>query len=436
MKIFVIGSGGREHAIVWKIVRSKRVTKIFCAPGNAGIASLAECVDIPVDNIAALADFAQKNAVDLTVVGPELPLTLGIVDLFASRGLRIFGPSKAAAVLEASKVFSKELMKKYAIPTAQSRIFNLSADAREYLGEISFPVVIKADGLCAGKGVIIAEDRAAAEKAITDILDKKMFGAAGKEIVIEEFLRGEEVSVLAFSDGETVRVMPPSQDHKRIFDGDKGPNTGGMGVYSPVSVIQDSDIPRIEKEILLPTVQAMKKEGRRYVGVLYAGLMITAKGPKVLEYNVRFGDPETQAVLPRIANDLVDLIEHTVSGTLDKVRIEVSPEAAVCVVAASGGYPGDFKKGLPIVGLDAAAKLPGATVFHAGTKSEDGRIVTAGGRVLGVTAVGKDLRAAIDRAYEACSKISFDGIYYRKDIGKKGLKRMTNDQLSNVKQGK
>lgn len=421
MKVLVIGSGGREHAIVWKVAQSKKVTKIYCAPGNAGIAALAECVNIEVAAISALADFAQKNGVGLTIVGPELPLTLGISDEFAKRGLKVFGPSKAAAILESSKVFSKELMKKYGIPTAQSRIFNRSEDALEYLDEIGLPVVIKADGLCAGKGVIIAQTRDAARGTVTDILDKKVFGAAGKEIVIEEFLKGEEASILAFSDGETVRVMPASQDHKRIGDDDKGLNTGGMGAYSPVPLIKDTDIPCIEKEILLPTIQAMKKEGRRYVGVLYAGLMITQKGIKVLEYNVRFGDPETQVVLPRLANDLVEVIEQVIAGTLSTVKIETVKDAAVCVVAASGGYPGDYKKGLEITGLDAAGKLPGVVVFHAGTKAENGRIVTAGGRVLGITAVGKDLPGAITRVYDACRLINFQGIHYRKDIGKKGL---------------
>jgi len=421
MKVLLIGSGGREHAIVWKVAQSKKVTKVFCAPGNAGIASLAECVDIEVDKVSALADFAQKNGIGLTIVGPELPLTLGIADEFAQRGLKVFGPSKAAAILESSKVFSKELMKKYGIPTAQSRIFNKSGDALEYLDEIGLPVVIKADGLCAGKGVIIAETREAARSAVTDILDKKVFGAAGTEIVIEEFLKGEEASILAFSDGETVRVMPASQDHKRIFDDDKGLNTGGMGAYSPVPLIKESDIPRIEREILLPTVQAMKKEGRRYVGVLYAGLMITSRGIKVLEYNVRFGDPETQVVLPRLANDLVDVIEHVIAGTLHTVHIETTKDAAVCVVAASAGYPGEYTKGVEITGLDAAGKLSGVVVFHAGTKSENGRIVTAGGRVLGITALGKDLALAISKAYEACRLINFQGMQYRKDIGKKGL---------------
>lgn len=421
MKVLVVGGGGREHAIVWKVAQSKKVTKIYCAPGNAGIAALAECVRIEADKIAALADFAHNNGIDLTIVGPELPLTLGIVDEFAKRGLRIFGPSKAAAILESSKVFSKELMKKYGIPTAQSRIFNRSEDALEYLDEIGLPVVIKADGLCAGKGVIIAQTRDAARAAVTDMLDKKVFGAAGKEIVIEEFLKGEEASILAFSDGETVRVMPASQDHKRIFDDDKGLNTGGMGAYSPVPLIKETDIPCIEREILLPTIQAMKKEGRRYVGVLYAGLMITQQGIKVLEYNVRFGDPETQVVLPRLANDLVEVIEQVIAGRLDTVKIETTKEAAVCVVAASGGYPGDYKKGLEITGLDAAGKLPGVVVFHAGTKEENGRVVTAGGRVLGVTAMRKDLPAAIRQAYEACKLINFEGIHYRNDIGKKGL---------------
>jgi phosphoribosylamine--glycine ligase len=421
MKVLVIGGGGREHAIVWKVARSKKVTKIFCAPGNPGIAALAECVAIGVEDISGLADFARKNGIDLTIVGPELPLTMGIADEFARRGLKIFGPSKSAAILESSKVFSKELMKKYGIPTAASRIFTASEDAVEYLDAIGFPAVIKADGLCAGKGVIIAETRDAAMRAVTDIIDKKIFGAAGKEVVIEEFLRGEEVSILAFSDGETVRVMPASQDHKRIFDDDQGPNTGGMGAYSPVPFITESDISRIEKEILLPTVQAMKKEGRRYVGVLYAGLMITPKGIKVLEYNVRFGDPETQVVLPRLQNDLVEVIEQVIAGSLSSVKIETAKEAAVCVVAASNGYPGDYAGGCVINGLEDAGGIPGVVIFHAGTKRFDGKIVTAGGRVLGITALGNDLQGAITRAYAACRVVGFEGMQYRKDIGKKGL---------------
>ena len=420
MKILIIGGGGREHTIAWKVAQSPRVEKIYCAPGNAGIEKIAECVPLDVNDVSGLADFALSHNVDITIVGPELPLTIGICDEFKARGLKIFGPSKDAAILESSKVFTKELLQKYNIPTAKSSAFSTSISAIQFVDILTVPIVIKADGLCAGKGVIIAETHDAAKKAISDILDNKVFGEAGNEIIIEEFLRGQEVSIFAISDGETIKVLPSAQDHKRIFDNDKGPNTGGMGAYSPAPFVSEEDIVWITDNILLPTIEGMKSEGKLYTGVLYAGLMITESGPKVLEYNVRFGDPETQVVLPRIANDLIDIIEKTIDGTLSDIEIEYKEESAVCVVMSSGGYPGSYETGKEIHGLEAAGELDAVCVFHAGTKNDNEKVVTSGGRVLGITALGKNLQEAIDKAYKACAAIHFDGMFYRKDIGIKG----------------
>ncbi|MCX5749364.1 MAG: phosphoribosylamine--glycine ligase [Candidatus Saganbacteria bacterium] len=420
MKILVIGSGGRESALCRKISQSPKCSKLFCAPGNAGISKYAELV--PASKIDGIINFVKENRIDLTVVGPEQPLVDGIVDAFEKEGLRIFGPSAKAARIEGSKIFSKDLMKKYGIPTAYYEQFLDSNKAIIFLKGKKYPVVIKADGLAAGKGVIIAQAQAEAEGAIRSMLDDKQFGEAGKKIIIEEFLEGEEASILCFTDGKTIVPMESSQDHKRILDNDEGPNTGGMGAYSPAPVVTAELLKKVEKEILYPTIRAMEKEESFYKGILYAGLMITKDGPKVLEYNARFGDPETQAVLPRLKTDLIDIMEAIIDGHLDKIKIEWDKKAAVCIVLASGGYPGDYKKGYVIEGLDEAEKLNDVTIFHAGTSLAGCDIVTSGGRVLGVTALGISVKEAIDRAYAAVSKIKFKDMHYRKDIGKKALK--------------
>lgn len=421
MKVLVVGGGGREHALVWKIAQSPRVEKIYCAPGNAGIARQATCVNIGAEDIDALVRFAREEKIDLTVVGPEAPLTAGIVDAFTAEGLTIFGPTKKAAEIEGSKAFAKQLMEKYGIPTARYRTFANSDEAKEYIREIGAPVVVKADGLAAGKGVIVAQDVDTALKAVTDIMENKVFGDAGNRVVVEEYLEGEEVSILAFTDGRSVVPMVSSQDHKRVFDGDQGPNTGGMGAYSPAPVYTDEIARYVYDRILLPAVQGLAAEGRPYKGVLYAGLIITQDGPKVLEFNARFGDPETQAVLVRLESDLVEIMEAVIEERLHQVEIKWRPEAAVCVVMASGGYPGSYRKGFPIFGLDEVPE--GTVVFHAGTAEKDGQIVTAGGRVLGVTALGPDIATAIRNAYAAVEKISFQDAHYRRDIGYRALRR-------------
>lgn len=420
MKILVIGSGGREAALCWKIKQSKKCEKLFCAPGNAGIGQIAELV--PLTKINELLDFVKKEKIELTVVGPEQPLVDGIVDIFEKEGLRIFGATQCAAQIEGSKIFSKKLMKKYNIPTAFYEEFKDSKNAMKFLNGRSFPLVIKADGLAAGKGVIIANSRKEAEKAIISILDEKQFGSAGQKIIIEEYLDGEEASILCFTDGKTIVPMESSQDHKRIFDNDEGLNTGGMGAYSPAPVVTKELLNKVQKEILEPTILGMEKEGCFYKGVLYVGLMITKEGPKVLEYNARFGDPETQAVLPRMKTDLIDVIEAIIDGKLGKIKIEWDKRAAVCIVLASGGYPGDYKKGYVVEGLDEASKMKDVMIFHAGTSSAGCDIVTSGGRVLGVTALGNTIKEAIDRAYEAAVKISFKDMHYRRDIGAKALR--------------
>ncbi len=423
MRVLVVGGGGREHCLVWKVAQSPRVAQVFAAPGNAGIAELAECVDISASEVRRLADFAVKRDINLTVVGPELPLTLGIVDEFEARGLRIFGASRQAAILEGSKVFAKRLMKKYKIPTGFFQTFYRADDARRYIQDVGAPVVVKADGLAAGKGVVVCPTVQNALDTVKRIMEDRVFGDAGARIVVEEFLIGEEASFLAFTDGETVLPMVSAQDHKAAFDGDKGPNTGGMGAYSPAPVVTEAVHRKIMTEVMIPAVKAMAAEGRPYRGVLYAGLMIKGGEPKVLEFNVRFGDPEAQPLLMRMESDLVPVLEAVVDQRLRDVEIRWRPEPAVCVVMAAGGYPGAHDTGKPITGLAAAAPLADVMVFHAGTARRGDTIVTNGGRVLGVTALGRDISDAIDRAYRAVEKIRWDGVHYRTDIGRKAVKR-------------
>jgi len=420
MKILVVGSGGREHALVWKIAQSPLVTKIYAAPGNAGIASLAQCVDITVDNLEGLADFAAKEKIDLTVVGPEAPLCRGVVDLFKERKLRAFGPTKDAAELEGSKIFCKELLRRNGIPTAGFRVFNEANAARAFLKTAPFPLVVKADGLAAGKGAVVCGEPSEAEAAIEQMMVRRVFGEAGARVLIEEFLSGVEASVIAFTDSRTIAIMESAQDHKRVYDGDRGPNTGGMGAYSPAAVAPERDVERVEREILVPVVHALNKEQRRFQGILYAGIMYTKSGPKVIEFNVRHGDPECQPLMMRMKSDLVPILESVIDGRLDQQDIEWDPRPAVCVVVASGGYPGRHEVGYEISGLDQAS--PDTMVFHAGTIKKDDKIVTAGGRVLGVTAMGADLRSAQQAAYNAVRKLNFTGMHYRTDIAAKSLK--------------
>lgn len=422
MKVLVIGSGGREHALAWKLSQSKKVSKLYIAPGNPGTAQHGENVAIAAEDIEGLKSFALKERIDLTVIGPEVPLTLGITDVFASAGLKVFGPSKLASELEGSKVFSKELMLKYGVPTAHYKKFDNPGHAKAYIETHRAPYVIKADGLAAGKGVIICPTKDEALEAIDLIMQKKAFGAAGRLIVIEEFLKGEEASFLAITDGSTVVPLAPAQDHKAVYDGDAGPNTGGMGAYSPAPIVTQKLQDEVMRTVMEPTVRAMTKEGRPYKGVLYAGLMISEGRPRVLEFNCRFGDPETQPILMRLEDDLVDVIAAAIEGRLEGIRLNWSKKAAVCVVMASKGYPGEYLKGSEIRGLKEAAALKDVMVFHAGTALKEGRTVTSGGRVLGVTALGDDIASAIDRAYEAVGKISWEGAHYRKDIGRRALK--------------
>ena len=419
MKVLVVGSGGREHALCWKIAQ-RPDTEVYVAPGNIGMVDVATLVNIKVDDIAGLVDFAKAEGIDLTVVGPELPLTLGIVDAFQEAGLACFGPNKAAAKLEGSKAFSKELMKKYGIPTAAFDTFTDVEKAKAFVDEIGVPCVVKADGLAAGKGVIICMTREEADKAIEDMLTDHAFGDASATIVIEEYMVGPEVSVLAFADGKSVLPMVSAQDHKRIFDGDKGPNTGGMGAYSPAPVYTEALSAEVNKTIIEPTIAAMAAEGTPFTGILYTGLMLTEKGPRVLEYNVRFGDPETQPIMVRMKSDIVELFQACVDGKLDEATLEWHDEAAVCVIMASGGYPASSEKGVPIHGLDDIAAEE-AIVFHSGTAEKDGEIVTNGGRVLGVTAKGATIKGAIDKAYAAVEKINFDHMQFRRDIGARAL---------------
>ncbi|MFC1703293.1 phosphoribosylamine--glycine ligase [Candidatus Omnitrophota bacterium] len=423
MHILVIGSGGREHALIWKLSQSKLADKIYAAPGNGGIAEMAECVDIKADDVNGLLRFAQEKNIDLTVVGPEVPLVAGIVDVFEKEGLKIFGPSKAAAQLEGSKTFAKEFMSRHSIPTAEFAVFADSKEAKEYLKKASVPLVIKADGLAAGKGVVICTTKQEAEDAIDLIMEKKAFRDAGSRVVIEECLQGEEASILAIADGSNFVMIDSSQDHKRIFDEDKGPNTGGMGAYSPAPVISRELFQQIASTVMRPVIDGMKKEGNVFKGVLYAGLMITKEGPKVLEFNVRFGDPETQAILPRLQSDLVEVILASIDGNLDNVTLEWDKRACVCVVMASGGYPGSYEKGKVITGLDQAKKIDDVIVFHAGTQRQNDTVVTSGGRVLGVTGLGNGIKEAIDATYQAVEKINFEKRHYRKDIGFRALSR-------------
>lgn len=419
MKVLMIGSGGREHALIKALLKSPRLTKLYCAPGNGGISRDAECVDIPVMDKAAMVSFAKENDIDLAFVAPDDPLADGMVDAFEQEGIRAFGPNKAAAIIEASKVFSKNLMKKYGIPTAKYEVFDNSADALAYVRDNGLEqVVVKADGLALGKGVLIAQSMQEAEQAIKTIMEDKKFGDSGNKVVIEEFLTGPEVSVLSFTDGKTVCPMVSSKDHKRALDGDKGLNTGGMGTISPNPYYTDELAKECMETIFKPTIKAMELEGRPFKGCLYFGLMMTPNGPKVIEYNARFGDPEAQVVLPRLKTDLLDIVDAVIDGELDKLNIEWEDCCSACVVMASGGYPGSYKKGVEMFGMDENGQVEGATVYHAGTKYENGKFYTNGGRVLGVTAKGQTLDEALDKAYAAVEKISFDGAHYRKDIGR------------------
>ena len=425
MRILVIGSGGREHALVWKISQSKLAQKVFCAPGNGGMSQLAECIDIKAEDIPGLVDFAKREKIDLTVVGPELPLSLGIVDEFRNYKLRVFGPQKKAAQLESSKVFAKELMAKYKVPTADFEIFEDATLAKKYIQKIGAPCVVKADGLAQGKGVIVAGTLGEAEDAVSLIMEKRAFGQAGNKVIIEECLTGHEASILVFTDSREVIPLASSQDHKRIFDNDQGPNTGGMGAYSPAPVVTKELFKEILEKIVYRTIDGLVKEGMDYQGVLYAGVMLTKDGPKTLEFNVRFGDPETQAILPRLKSDLLEVMLAVSEEKLNKatklVGLNWDNRACVSVVCASKGYPNDYEKGKEIFGLDEAAKMSDVVVFHASTKKEGNKIITNGGRVLGVTGLGTTIKAAIDRAYQAVSKIHFDGMHYRRDIGKKAV---------------
>ncbi|MDT8900187.1 phosphoribosylamine--glycine ligase [Anaeroselena agilis] len=423
MRVLVIGGGGREHALVWKLAASPRVEKIYCAPGNPGVGALAECVDIDVKDNTALVTFAWEKKIDLTVVGPEAPLANGIVDVFAAHGLKIFGPAQAAARIEGSKAFAKDIMRKYGIPTAGYGVFTDAVAARDYIKEQGAPIVVKADGLAAGKGVVVAMTEAEALAAVDMIMTDAVFGTAGAQVVVEEFMQGEEASLLAFTDGRTVVPMVSAQDHKRVFDGDRGPNTGGMGAYAPAPVLTPAVLERVMKEILQPAVDALRAEGCPYCGCLYAGLMITDAGPKVVEFNARFGDPETQVVLPLLESDLTTVMEACIDGTLDKTAVVWRDEAAVCVVMAAGGYPGEYDKGDVISGLEEAAAA-GAVVFHAGTALKDGRVVTNGGRVLGVTAMDRDVLRAIEKAYAAVDRIGFRGAHCRRDIAHRVIDRV------------
>ena len=428
MKILVIGSGGREHAICWKIRESPLCDKLYCAPGNGGISEIAELADIKIDDITGLLNFAKEKKIDLTIVGPEIPLVLGIVDRFESEGLKIFGPSKNCAILEGSKVFSKELMKRWNIPTADFKVFDEASKALAYLSTRSAPLVVKADGLCAGKGVVVCGTIKAARDAVNEMMVKRIFGHAADKVIVEECLAGEEASIIVISDGKNVVPLASSQDHKRVFDGDKGANTGGMGAYSPAPVVTERLFKEVMDKIILPVIKGMALEGSPYKGVLYAGIMVTKDGPTALEFNVRFGDPETQAIMPRLKSDFVNLIVKAIDGKLENYSLFWDPRPCVSVVAASGGYPGNYEKDLEIKGVGFAGRLKDVIVFHAGTKSgkrsTDGNntFLTNGGRVLNVTALGSDIKGAINNCYDALSKIRFDRMHYRRDIGLRAVK--------------
>ncbi|MCK9603103.1 MAG: phosphoribosylamine--glycine ligase [Candidatus Omnitrophica bacterium] len=431
MRILVIGSGGREHALVWSIAQSKLAKKIFCAPGNGGIARQAECIDIKAEDIPALLDFVKKEKIDFTIVGPEAPLSSGIVDEFNSRKLKIFGPQKKAAQLEASKVFAKELMAKYKVPTADFKVFDNAEEANKYIDKRGVPCVIKADGLAQGKGVVVARTIDEAKQAISSMMQEKIFGAAGNKIIIEDCLEGEEASILVFTDSKDVIPLASAQDHKRVFDNDQGPNTGGMGAYSPAPVVTQGLFKEILDKIIYRTIDGLAKEGIVYQGVLYAGVMITKDGPKALEFNVRFGDPETEAILPRMKSDLLEVMLATSENKLNKIKgLEWDNRSCVCVVCASGGYPGNYEKGKAISGLEEIDKMKDVVVFHSGTKQRkiydvgqktEIEYLTNGGRVLGVTGLGNNIKEAIDKTYQAVAKIHFDGMHYRRDIGRRAL---------------
>lgn len=425
MKVLVIGGGGREHALVWKIAQSREVKKIYCAPGNAGISEIAEIVPIKVEDLHSLLNFAIEKKIDLTVVGPELPLALGIVDLFESHGLKIFGPRKSSAEIESSKVFAKNFMRKYNIPTANYKFFssNEIEKAKDFIKSLTPPIVIKADGLSAGKGVTICENTKEAIRTVDLYLKEKIFGPAGEKIVVEEFLKGEEASVFAITDGDNFITLAPAQDYKRAFDNDEGKNTGGMGSYAPTPFIDDTMLDKIKKEIIEPTIQGLKSEGRKYKGCLYCGLMLTESGPKVLEFNCRFGDPETQVVLPLLEGDIIEMFYKTIDGEIKDFKYNIKKATAVCVVLASYGYPDSYEIGKEIFGLDEVKKINDVILFHAGTKKLNGKILTSGGRVIGVTAIGEEnnFENTIKKVYSAIEKIKFDGMHYRTDIGKKAI---------------
>ena len=420
MRVLVIGSGGREHALVWKIKQSPKVEKIFCAPGNAGTSEFADNIPIAADDIEGLLQFAMKKEIGLTVVGPEQPLVMGIVDRFEVKGLRIFGPSASAAELEGSKSFSKDIMQKYGLPTAEYKIFTSAESATKYIQAKNCPLVVKANGLAAGKGVLLCRSSREALVAVDTIMRQRLFGEAGDQIVVEEFLEGQEISVLAFSDGQSVLLMDSAQDHKAVYDGDIGPNTGGMGAYSPAPVFTELMRQKVRDKIMLPMVRAMQQEGRTYKGILYAGLMLTKTGPQILEFNARFGDPETQPLMVRMETDIIPLFEACIDGTLGQCQVNWKNKSSVCVVMTAEGYPGTYQKGEIISGLQNANSTPEVVVFHAGTKEKDGKVLTNGGRVLGVTATGANTESAIQRAYDAVGKVNWRGVHYRKDIGSRG----------------
>jgi len=423
MKVLIVGSGGREHALAWKVAQSEKVEKVYGAPGNPGIAQIGECVDIKPTDIEKLVDFAEREGIDLTIVGPEAPLVAGITDEFEKRGLKVFGPSKAAAQLEGSKAFAKEMMRKFGVPTADFQVFDDPEKAKEYIRKVGAPIVVKADGLAAGKGVVVAQTVEEAIKAVDRIMVERVFGEAGNRVVVEECLKGEEASYLVITDGERFVPLATAQDHKAVFDGDRGPNTGGMGAYSPAPVLSEEMERKVQEKVIKPILRGMAQEGMPFKGILYAGLMITEEGPKVLEFNVRFGDPEAQAILRRLEDDLVEVALSAVEERLVE-ELHWRPETSICVVLASKGYPGKYEKGKVITGIEEAEKVPTVVVFHAGTAVKDGKLVTNGGRVLNVTALGKDIVEARERVYEAVKRIQFDGMHYRTDIGLKAVKRL------------
>jgi phosphoribosylamine--glycine ligase len=424
MRILLIGGGGREHALAWKMSKSPKVRKIYCAPGNAGIRGMAECVAIDAEDIPGLCAFARDKRIDLTVVGPEAPLAAGIVDSFQKQGLRIFGPTRKAAEIEASKSFAKRLMLRYNIPTAQGKAFTRFEPARRYVASMDPPVVVKANGLAAGKGVVVCKTREQAVETLDQMLNRDTFGDAGRKVLVEEHLAGEEASFIAITDGETVLALPPSQDHKAVYDNDEGPNTGGMGAYSPPPVVDAAMRQKIMEEVMVPTVRAMAAEGRPYRGVLYAGLMIMRDRLKVVEFNARFGDPETQPLVMRIKSDIVPLMEAAVDGGLHKCGIEVDQRAAVCIILSAKGYPGAYEKGIALSGIDEAERMRDVAVFHSGTVIENEKLVSSGGRILGVTALGESVSKAIDRSYQAVARIKGKGLHHRSDIGQKAIRRL------------